>query len=106
MMRLANLSLLLLFILCILTFLFDLYSPPDTLANLIAPSIAWSILFAATFIPVAVQIWGVKHAGPSLEALRGIEQNTVHIPVCFLLVHLCSAAANESRSSLFHYVYT
>jgi hypothetical protein len=104
-MRLGNSRLFLLFILCGLTSLLELYSPRTPLESLIATSIAWPIIFVATCILQSFQSWG-RAPEPSLDKSQGIEPNVVKVAVCFVLAHLCSAAMIGSREYVFANVST
>jgi len=99
-MRLVSPPLLLLVTLGVLTLLFDLVTPPDTPAMFIAESIAWAILFLATTILVPFQIWRRKLETLSFDIFQRIEKNEANVAICFLLAHVCSAAATGSGHRL------
>ena len=104
--RFINFPVMSVFVLGVLTFLRDFLSPVDSLAKLLAPCIAWAIIFLASAIGVPLQIWRRKAEGLELTTARWIDRGEVNVALCLFLVHLCSASANGFGGSLWPYVCT
>jgi hypothetical protein len=97
---------LLLLTLGVLTLFSDLITPPDAPAKFIAESTAWPIIFLATTILVPFQIWRKKLETLSFDKFQWIEANEANVAICFLLAHVCSAAATGSGHHLWPNVPT
>ena len=96
--RFVNFPLLALLALGILTLLRDLLSPVDSLAKLVAPCIAWGIIFLATATFIPFQVWRGNLGAASKS--RWIGRTEANIIICLLLAHLCSASAHGFSESL------
>lgn len=87
----------------ILTVLRDISLPVEhsAVAKLLAPSIAWTMLFVATFLIIAFHFWrqqGVRQL--SGKGRRWIEMDEINVAICFSLAHMSSAAANDVGGNL------
>lgn len=87
----------------ILTVLRDISLPVEhsAVAKLLAPSIAWAILFFATCLFIPFCFWrqqGVRQL--LVESRKWIEMDEINVAICFSLAHISSAAANDVGGSL------
>ena len=69
-------------------------SPFDSLANLFAPCIAWTIIFLVSALIVPFQVWRRK---VSSSAFRWIDKEEATIVMCLLLAQICSAANGAGK---------
>ena len=84
---------LLLFILAVLTLLFDFATSSDTPVKLIAETCAWPILFLTTTIIVSFQVRQQNLETLSVDDFQWIEKNEAKVAIYFLCAHICSVAA-------------
>jgi len=69
-------------------------SPFDSLANLFAPCIAWTIIFLVSALIVPFQGWRRKL---SSSAFRWIDKEEATMVICLLLAQICSAANGAGK---------
>jgi hypothetical protein len=63
--------------------------PFDSLANLLAPCFAWTIIFLVSAVIIAFQVWRQKVTS---SAFRWIDRQEATVVICLLLAQICSAA--------------
>jgi len=89
-----NLPALPLLILSTLTTVRHFISPFDSLANLLVPCIAWTIIFLISAVIVPCQVWRRK-VGSS--AFRWIDKKEGTIVISLFLAQICAAANGAGR---------
>ena len=93
----------LLSLLCCLTIVRDIVSPVEhgSLAKLLAPTIAWTIIFLLATVRILYLIWTRRLEYSAWANLRPrISRDESVVVICFSLMHVLSAAVNDFGGTL------
>ena len=89
-----------------LTLLRDQLAPVHSLSSLIAPTIAWAMLFLSSFILLAVHGWRQNSEVPLASSYRWLGRDETNVAICFLLSYICAFNGEGSSDNLWSYVCT